>query len=334
MTMIGSYNFLCVACILLLFVATASKSAATQGAEGCQEVFVGAGWAGVYSFYRRVVDDPTKAPKACLFEESWRVGGRTYSVQTNQTSDENNNGFVVDVGAYRFSPDMHLPGDLILHDLEMNTECYAEDCPSPKEEMFGSFDYDAPLRRIIDPTTNLPAGYVTALWKMIEIAKSHGARVFVQTPLVKLIAEDDDQTFSLEFEDTSKHVPIVIRSPSVVVLNLPRNKLFEIEGVEDSLEPDVVKTLKCIVSDSPPSFGSDNQRDRVAEGKFHTALEKAYLYYSDAWWRTVLHKPEGYFPSEFPGVPSKGAYGILIFACEERCHSVVLIALTRNALTL
>eukprot|EP00531_Pseudo-nitzschia_arenysensis_P001364 CAMPEP_0116149412 /NCGR_PEP_ID=MMETSP0329-20121206/18930_1 /TAXON_ID=697910 /ORGANISM="Pseudo-nitzschia arenysensis, Strain B593" /LENGTH=545 /DNA_ID=CAMNT_0003645717 /DNA_START=86 /DNA_END=1721 /DNA_ORIENTATION=- len=309
--MIGSSRYLHTAVGLLLFAATITESTATQGVEGCEEIFVGAGWSGVYSFYRRVIDDPARGPKACLFEESWRVGGRTYSVHTNQTSPENNNGFVVDVGAYRFSPDMHLPGDLILHDLEMNTECYAEDCPSAKEEMFGSFEYDAPLRRIVDPTTNLPAGYVTALWKMIEIAKSHGARVFLQTPLVKLITEDDDQRFSLEFQDTVKHVPIVVRSPSVVVLNLPRNKLFEIQGVEDSLEPDVVKTLKCIVHDSAPAFDSDSQRDRVAEGKFHTALEKAYLYYSDAWWRTVLHKPEGYFPSEFSGVPSKDDRGLL-----------------------
>mmetsp|Transcript_18282 Transcript_18282/g.45417 ORF Transcript_18282/g.45417 Transcript_18282/m.45417 type:complete len:367 (+) Transcript_18282:1632-2732(+) len=302
--MIGRPGFLCSISSLLLFAVTATESAAVQGVEGCEEVFVGAGWSGVYSFYRRILDDPTRGPKACLFEESWRVGGRTYSVHTNQTSEDSNNGFVIDVGAYRFSPDMHLPGDLILKDLKLDTECYAEDCPSPKEENFLEFEYDAPLRRIVDPISRLPAGYATAMWKMVEIAESLGGRVFLQTPLMKLAVDDEYETISLEFEDTVKHEPVVVPSPSVVVLNLPRAKLFQIQGVEDSLEPDTVKTLKCIASDFPTKFGVENGRDRMAERKFHTALEKAYLYYSDAWWRTVLHKPEGFFPAEFPGVPS------------------------------
>lgn len=307
--MIGSSRFLSAVSSLLLFAPTAAEATSAQSVEGCEEVFVGAGWSGVYSFYRRITDDPTRGPKACLFEESWRVGGRTYSVHTNQTSPDNKNGFVVDVGAYRFSPDMHLPGDLILKDLKLDTECYAEDCPSPKEENFLEFEYDAPLRRIVDPTTRLPAGYATAMWKMIEIAKSLGGRVFLQTPLLKI--DDDGETLSLEFEDTLKHTAVVVPSPSVVVLNLPRAKLFQIEGVEDSLEPDTVKTLKCIASDFPTRFGAENGRDRMAESKFHTALEKAYLYYSDAWWRTVLHKPEGFFPAEFPGVPSPDDKGLL-----------------------
>ena len=81
--------------------------------DNCTEVFVGGGWAGVYAAYRRVVDDPSRASSACLMEASWRMGGRTYSVAINHTSIP----FVQDVGAYRFTPDMHTVGDLILHQL-------------------------------------------------------------------------------------------------------------------------------------------------------------------------------------------------------------------------
>lgn len=280
---------------LVLASATGADFSAAVSTEDCEEVFVGAGWSGVYSFYRRIVDDPSRGPKACLFEESWRVGGRTYSVHTNHTNEGKD--FVQDIGAYRFSPDMHLPGDLIMHDLELDTECYAQDCPNPSMGEF-RFDYNAPLRRIIDPDTKLPAGYVTPLWKMIEIAESFGGRVFVQTPLVKFTIDDDEDTLVLTFENATNDAQISIRSPSVLVLNLPRNKLFEVQGVEESLDTGTVQTLKCVVNDFQIEFG--------LEPGLVTALEKAYLYYSDAWWRTVLDQREGYYPSEFGPVPSVG----------------------------
>jgi hypothetical protein len=282
----------------------------------------------VYSFYRRILDDPSRGPKACLFEESWRIGGRTYSVHINHTAIPN---FVQDVGAYRFSPDMHLPGDLILHDLGLDTECYAEDCPSAREEMptFPS-DYINPLLRVVDPVTRLPAGYVTPILKMVEIGKALGGRVFVQTPLVRLTTADDNGAVELEFRDAA-NATTVVHSPSIVVLNLPRNKLFGIEGVETSLEPDTAKILKCNAFEFPPDFQPFKQkkppcfsppenvgRDRMAERKFPNALSKAYLYYSDAWWRTVLHKPEGYYPTEFPAVPSSSKFIVLMLSSFQR----------------
>ena len=287
--------------LFLVLIGTNTDFSAAMSATGCEEVFVGAGWAGVYSFYRRIMDDPSRGPKACLFEESWRVGGRTYSVHTNHTDEGKD--FVQDVGAYRFSPDMHLPGDLIMHDLDLVTECYAQDCPNPS---LGAhhFDYNAPLRRIIDPETKQPAGYVTPMWKMIEIAESYGGRVFKQTPLVKLIVDGDEDTLSLEFDGANKNLPIVVQSPSILMLNLPRNKLFDIEGVEKSLGPIAAKTLKCNVNDFAGEFG--------LEPGAPSALEKAYLYYSDAWWRTILEKVEGYWPSsEFGVVASVDSKGLL-----------------------
>ena len=83
--------------------------------DGCTEIFVGGGWAGVYSFYRRVMMDSSDgvgdASNKCLFEASWRIGGRTYSVPINRTDgstavagEDDTVHFVQDVGAYRFSP--------------------------------------------------------------------------------------------------------------------------------------------------------------------------------------------------------------------------------------
>jgi hypothetical protein len=55
---------------------------------------------------------------------------------------------------------MHLPGDLILKKLQLPTLCYEPHCPSAKLDMPKPFifNYSAPLRRVVDPSTGLPAG--------------------------------------------------------------------------------------------------------------------------------------------------------------------------------
>lgn len=52
----------------------------------------------------------------------------------------------------RFSPDMHLPGDVILKLLRLETECYEPGCPPAHEEFPKPFlfNYTAPLSRIVD----------------------------------------------------------------------------------------------------------------------------------------------------------------------------------------
>ena len=297
--------------------------------DACAEIFVGAGWAGVYSFYRRVMEDPeVLGPKACLFEESWRIGGRTYSVKINHTALTEDDDFVQDVGAYRFSPDMHLPGDLILHDLRLETECYEASCPNAKEDLPPPlmFNYSAPLRRVVDPDTRLPSGYATPIHKMIERAQAHGARVFTQVGLSGMTfrpsQEENKDKILLEFYDSVNKQTIDIVSPDVLVLNLPRNKLFEVKGVEESLEPSVVDTLKCIVFDWPrlPTIGP-------------TALAKAYLYYEDAWWHTVLNETEGAWPPSNSFVATRTKEGVYFnirwhdgpVACSSpnKCHGLL-----------
>lgn len=280
--------------------------------ENCDEVFVGAGWAGAYSFYRRIMDDNNNInnrgqPRSfCLFEQSWRIGGRTYSVHVNHTD------FVQDIGAYRYSPDMHLPGDLIERDLQLPTECYQSDCPSAQSDFPSNFlfNYTAPLRRIVDPRTRMPSGYVTPLRRMIEIAKSRGGRVFTSTGLTRLeiihVAEEHDDEnkdsntktadmsrVKLQFRNTITNATIDIIDPSVVVLNLPRNKLFDVQGLEESLDPNVAQTLRCTAFDTPSDLFAHPLEDRPDEA---TTLEKAYLYYEEAWWRTKLNVTEGEWP--------------------------------------
>ena len=86
----------------------------------------------------------------CVFERSERVGGRTLSVRMQGTP------FVVDVGAYRFAPDMHLPGDLIMRELALPTACYEPHCPDPHVDFHAPmvFNYSQPLRRIVDAGAN------------------------------------------------------------------------------------------------------------------------------------------------------------------------------------
>ena len=158
-----------------------SLSTAFTPPTTCSDAVVGGGWSGVYFLYRRALAsaDPSSL---CLFESSHRIGGRTYSVGPSTL----NNEFTVDIGAYRFSPDMHLPGDLILHDLKLPVACYEPSCPDAAKDFPPPFmfNYSAPLVRIVDPTTKLPAGYVTALHAMLKRLEPLGVRVFLNATVV------------------------------------------------------------------------------------------------------------------------------------------------------
>ena len=277
--------------------------------DNCTEVFVGGGWAGVYSAYRRVVDDPSRASSACLMEASWRMGGRTYSVHINHTSIP----FVQDVGAYRFTPDMHMVGDLILHQLQLPTECYQASCPSAKDDFPKPFmfNYSAPLRRIVDPDTKLPSGYATAIHRMIDEMKDMGVRIFSQTKLVdfELVqtgSGDENEYVKLTFEDTvtaERHtIPkdVTANPIDVLFLNLPRNKLLEVTGVNETLSQEAKQTIECIVFDTPADlFGDEMKKEVESAQDYITNLGKAYLFYDkNAFWRSQLNETVGTWPPD------------------------------------
>lgn len=271
----------------------------------CADVVIGAGWSGVYFAYRRAIANPVAAENMCIFEATERVGGRTFSVPPATLGHE----FTLDVGAYRFSPDMHLPGDLILHDLKLPVACYEPSCPSakldfPKPFMF---NYTQPLVRIVDPKTSLPAGYATAIHGMLARLKPMGVRVFLGTPLRDILppadraARGEAATTLLTFANDTK-----VEATGTVMLNLPRNKLLALPALSasGSVPARTRKMLSCVKFDAPAKMFHNRSMDDA------TALTKGYLYYEDAWWHTKLNLTVGQFPHNAfePLKTSKGIY--------------------------
>lgn len=261
--------------------------------SGCDDAIVGGGWAGIFFAYRRAVASPNA--NICIFEASDRIGGRTFSVPPSVTGTE----FTLDVGAYRFSPDMHLPGDLIMHHLELPTACYEPGCPSAKTDFKPPlhFNYTAPLRRIVDGVTGLPAGYASAMDEMVARMKRMGVRVHMNATLTDIAAGSSLAT-RLTFSSGA------VVSARTVMLNLPRNKLLALPSLARTVEPRTLRMLRCVKFDAPPSLF--HNRSLAAA----TGLTKAYLFYEDAWWHTTINQTVGEWPADaFNPLPtSEGVY--------------------------
>ena len=288
-----------------LVVTSAAASTLPPDALVCRDAIIGGGWAGVYFAYRRSQVAKAGDPPICLFEASDRIGGRTYSVppsvlKTPGGHDE----FVLDVGAYRFSPDMHLPGDLILNHLKLPTACYEPTCPSAKDDFPPPFlfNYSAPLRRIVNPATGLPSGYVGAIDHMLDRMDPATVKVFKQAALLDI--QLGEASFMLSFGDNrTVRVP---RAPAggAVMLNLPRNKLLALPSLPAFAPARTMSMLSCVKFDAPSSMFPNSTIDRA------TALTKAYLYYEDAFWYTKLNLTIGQYPKNaFDPLPtSLGVY--------------------------
>jgi len=125
-------------------VAAAAAIAAVAAEPGdalhCPITIVGGGMGGAYTAWRLAVDAKVVRPAdICLFEANARLGGRIFSVG-NVPGYE---GFVTDMGAYRFHRTNHpLIRSLVEDRLKMETGCYTDatttlpmdtpDCPSAK----------------------------------------------------------------------------------------------------------------------------------------------------------------------------------------------------------
>jgi hypothetical protein len=210
----------------------------------------------------------------------------------------------LDVGAYRFSPDMHLPGDLILKRLQLPTRCYEPGCPSPKLDMPKPFlfNYSAPLRRIVDPNTSLPAGYDTPIHAMVRSLKAAGATVALKHELVGIKPSPAGAPPTLTIRTLSETVDL---SPALIMLNVPRARLLPLPGVAGLFGPRATRTLRCVKFDQPP--GQEWKNWSIPETSF-SALSKAYFGYDDAWWQTKLNQTSGEFPDNafFPLKTSLG----------------------------
>ena len=144
-----------------LLVATAAAAPLS-----CETAVVGGGWAGVYAAWRLVVDSATVSPAdLCLFEARAAVGGRTDSVGGGQ-GDE---ALTIDVGAYRFGKEQHLPGDLILGHFGLPVSCYEPDCAADPK-------FNMTLYKIVDKHGR-NAGYATPIRRMVRELVDAGARL-------------------------------------------------------------------------------------------------------------------------------------------------------------
>eukprot|EP00471_Norrisiella_sphaerica_P012279 CAMPEP_0184496830 /NCGR_PEP_ID=MMETSP0113_2-20130426/34983_1 /TAXON_ID=91329 /ORGANISM="Norrisiella sphaerica, Strain BC52" /LENGTH=513 /DNA_ID=CAMNT_0026883645 /DNA_START=156 /DNA_END=1697 /DNA_ORIENTATION=- len=266
----------------------------------CNYSVVGAGWAGVYFAYRLVESGHVaNASDVCLFEKTARFGGRTYSksVVPNATLARQ---FIVELGAYRFSPDMHLPGDLILKELGLYTECWDPGCPDAAAALdLPAFNYHAPLQKLID-VYSMNRGYGVAIYEMIYRLKEAGARIFIGSELVGFQGDFSDGQNISKFSITAADGKSMTVAFEKLFLNTPRAALRKIRGAEELMAKDVFTTFNCTRMDLPEEFANLHAED---------ALVKAYVYYSDAWWISKLGLTDGSYPKqEF--IPTVSANGV------------------------
>eukprot|EP00442_Polarella_glacialis_P010371 CAMPEP_0115106308 /NCGR_PEP_ID=MMETSP0227-20121206/36579_1 /TAXON_ID=89957 /ORGANISM="Polarella glacialis, Strain CCMP 1383" /LENGTH=506 /DNA_ID=CAMNT_0002503883 /DNA_START=56 /DNA_END=1576 /DNA_ORIENTATION=- len=276
----------------LLFAATAVAAAEQQLPASCDVAAVGAGWAGVYYAFRMA----TSGKKVCVFEGSHRVGGRTYSHTLKAGSRKES--FTLDVGAYRFSPDMHLPGDIILDVLQLPVACYEPSCPPAYKDFPApfQFNYTAPLVRIVN-AQGMPAGYATAIEGLMDKIKQAGGELYMGAPLTDLkpLAGGGAQ---LMFGNQT----VLVKQ---VLLNLPRTPLLSLPSMRAATPNRTVKMQECVKFDTPTSFFPAGSFDL---GK---SLTKGYAFYEDAWWHTKVDKTEGQCP-ENAFEPAQTSEGIPI----------------------
>lgn len=236
--------------------------------KSCQFTIVGGGWAGIYAAWRLVVDERHfEGRDVCMFEAAERFGGRTYTVFGDDIPHLG--GLNLDIGAYRFAFQQHLPADLLRGPLNMSTSCYIPSCkPEP-------LDDDLVLHRLVDPITGDSAGYGSALIKMMAQLSSKGVRMMLRKRLeaihasgprdIKLLWAGGDETHS-----------------TGVFLNLPRHAV-------EALSSDSV-----IFQEAPAPTQQLLRCSAELDG--HESMEasvKVYLIYEDAWWISKLSLYEG-----------------------------------------
>lgn len=203
--------------------------------------------------------DESIADQICIFEAYHRSGGRTYTKQIDDYS--------IDVGAYRFAGDMHLPADLIMHALGLPTACYDPTCvDADMHDGEVPWPYKEPLRKIVN-FAGRHVGYGEAIKVMLDQMVVAGVQVKFGTELSEVT--QGPMGWQLRFRDNS-----VVESQKVI-FNLPRPALEQVVGVKD-LFGKRWDALNCSARNFAP---------HLTEAK---ATVKAYAVYDDAWWVSRL----------------------------------------------
>jgi hypothetical protein len=271
----------------LLLVPFASLAAPSLPPAHCAWVSVGGGWAGIYSAWRVAVDAKTVSPsEVCVFEASERLGGRTFTVRSDDTpSYPLLEGLNIDVGAYRFAFEQHLPADLIRGPLDLPTACYIPSCE--REPL----DANLTLHKIVDRAHSSSAGYGTALDTMLSALRAAGVHVATRMRLAGVHAApaSANARLLLEWEGGGSTLA------DAALLNMPRHAINALS--DDSL----------LFTDSTPRARSLLGCSRESSQANYTreASVKIYLVYADAWWHTLLNLTEGEVrdPSSSPTDP-------------------------------
>jgi len=267
---------------LALFILFSFSKASVSEPVACETAVVGGGWAGLYAAWRLTIDTHTVEPsRLCLFEARSTVGGRTYTVEVERLK--------LDIGAYRFGQNQHLPGDLIVNRFNMSTACYEPDCALDPE-------MNQTLHKIVDEEGQ-NAGYSTPLFRMLSDMTSAGVCVFYRHMLTGVYSDEALPGMSqLHFAGGE------IASAKKVLLNLPRNAI-ELLDPMSSVFPALDKLGFTLLRNCTPCS--------VPGGPAALSVEmavKAYAIYEDPWWLTKLNLTHGYFTSVDTDPPLVGRY--------------------------
>ena len=236
----------------------------------CAFASVGGGWAGIYAAWRVAIDSKKFSPdQVCIFEASSRLGGRTYTVHGGDALEKLN----IDVGAYRFAFEQHLPSDLIRGPLGLPTACYIPSCQ--REPLDGNLT----LHKLIDPITNSSSGYGSALEAMLTALRSAGAHILSEQQCIAVRADPDSASgLLLEWRGGGR------TAAANVLLNLPRHALNALDKSSVLFGDEATPRARALYDCSRESAQANYTRE---------ASVKVYAVYKDAWWRTKLGLVEG-----------------------------------------
>eukprot|EP00928_Gymnodinium_smaydae_P031409 TRINITY_DN23057_c0_g1_i1.p1 TRINITY_DN23057_c0_g1~~TRINITY_DN23057_c0_g1_i1.p1 ORF type:complete len:549 (-),score=78.90 TRINITY_DN23057_c0_g1_i1:67-1635(-) len=288
--------------------------------SGCTVAVIGAGWSGVYWAWRLGVDAAfVPSGQICVFEAYARVGGRTYTVSEPTSAGGTT---AVELGAYRFAGDMHLPADLIMRALKLDTTCYDPFCRD--EEEIPNWPYKEPLRKVVDKS-GLNKGYVTPINVMLEQFEAAGGRLFRGHRLdgIKMEAATDPLPSSASLPTSGRNMSLRFQNgravhARLVLLNLPRSVLLRIKGLDTAMSD---RTRKIFACDSvtlpilpPPLLHSSASNS--------SGGVKAYAYYADAWWISKLNLTRGKYRDETQDPPLAIRYHDGPVECKEGVDAV------------
>ena len=263
----------------ILSTASSNQSLPTH----CAFASVGGGWAGIYAAWRVAIDtNRIPANQVCLFEASARFGGRTYTVRGG---DQILEGLNIDVGAYRFAFEQHLPADLIRGPLNIPTACYI---PSCKRE---PLDGNLTLHKLMNTSSNSSAGYGTALDVMLHALRAAGAHLVAGAQLAAVRADPSAGSTGVVLEWSSNRRSLfadidgaLTTIADSVLLNLPRHAVNALAPSSVLFGDEATRLARRLYDCSRESAQANYTRE---------ASVKVYLVYADAWWRTKLGLREG-----------------------------------------